>query len=97
MITKFLRGDGVEFETIVGSEAFLQMVKDGSFKRVFTEEEAAEQATSEVAAGEKAAKPLAKMNRTELADQAMTRGLSVSGDMTKAQIVAAIEEHDAKK
>lgn len=43
MTTKFIRGDGVEFECEVGSEAFKLMEKDGAFTRIFPEEEAAAQ------------------------------------------------------
>jgi len=95
MITKFLRSDGIEFEAEVGSESFLNMLKDGRFKRVYTEEEASDQASADRSTEE--AKPLADLSKKELLAEAESRGLAVDAKANKAQLVAAIEEHDAKQ
>jgi hypothetical protein len=87
----FKRSDGVEFHAEEGSESFRHMDKSGSFERVD------EQADEPAADVEPKAKPLSKMNRAELVAEAAKRSSEpVPEDMTKAGIIAAIEEFDAR-
>jgi hypothetical protein len=89
---KFISGDGVEHEVSVESVAFELMSKDGAFERI--DENAAEPAAETVEVIEK---PLAKMNKLELLAEAERRGLElVPDEVTKAQIILAIEVADAK-
>jgi hypothetical protein len=77
---------------MVDGESFKLMTKDGAFERI--DENAAEPAAETVEVIEK---PLAKMNKLELLAEAEKRGLElVPDEVTKAQIILAIEVADAK-
>lgn len=86
-LARFISGDGVEHEVEVGSPAFDLMAKTGSFKRL-DEPTAIEPDTT--AAQEPV--DLSKMTKAALVAEAEARGVTVvPDDMTKAQIIAAIE------
>ncbi len=88
-IAKFVSSDGVEHTVEVDSVAFGVMTKDGSFTRVYSEAEAAEQNP-----GSDAAAP-APPTRAELAERAKELGVPVKGK--NAELLAAIEEAEAAK
>lgn len=97
-IALFRRADGLELEAHEGSEAFKLMSKDGQFERTDKPAtEPAEPKTDENPNSEPPAKPIEKMNKTELLAEAEKRGLTlVPDEVTKAQIIAAIQEADTK-
>lgn len=86
MIAKFRRGDGIEFETEVGSAVFETMIKDGGFERIDTEPEATGEIEIEI--------DLSKLSKKQLLAEAAKREVLAGEEMTKAEIVTAIEANN---
>lgn len=83
MIAIFKRGDGIEFSAEVGTAAFELMTKDGGFERIDTEPAKEEKPAVEI--------DLAKLSKKQLLEEAAKREVEVREEMTKAEILAAIE------
>lgn len=86
-IVKFRSGEGVIHEADESSMSYELMSKGGGFVRL--DDETGEAVT---AAEPKPAVALARLNKAQLAAEAEKRGLTlVADDMTKAQMIAAID------
>lgn len=102
MIAKFKRGDGIEFETEVGSASFELMEKDGGFERLDTEPAEKESGrvlvtgklknTVSTLTDDPPAVDLKKLNKTQLIEEAAKLGLTIDAKAKNADIIAAIEQ-----
>lgn len=93
----FRRGDGVEISCVEGSASHELMAKDGAFKQIELPVgvETAESATPEAADTPEAAgtPDYSGLKKDELLAKAAELGIDlVESEMTKAKILAAIEE-----
>ena len=87
---KFLRSDGVEMITEVGSPSFEMMARDGSFQRVYTEADSLAQLEPAADAVAKTVS-LDEMTKAGLMGFAAERGIEVNPKLTKNDMAAAIK------
>lgn len=89
-IAKFLRADGVEMVTVVGSPSFDLMVKDGSFTRVYSHADSLRHLEPDGSA-KQAMPDLAVMKKADLLAFAAAQGIEVNPKLKNTDIIAVIE------